>query len=117
MRKTGWIAIVLLSASSILLPAVTQSTFCAEQPGKPTPVRISIVSRSTLDMPFYVPRDHKYDPTPNTAAAPRNPRRARFTCRRHDLGRSHVAPACAPAMVAVQFVALRLVNFVFDFEA
>ena len=34
MRKTGWIAIVLLSASSILLPSVTQSTFCAEQPAK-----------------------------------------------------------------------------------
>jgi ABC-type nitrate/sulfonate/bicarbonate transport system substrate-binding protein len=60
MRKTGWIAIVLLSASSILLPAVTQSAFCAEQPGKPTPVRIGIVSRSTLDMPFYVARERNF---------------------------------------------------------
>src|SRR6266498_3497708 len=60
MRKTGWIAIVFLSASSILLPAVTKSTFCAEQPGKPTPVRIGIVSRSTLDMPFYVARERNF---------------------------------------------------------
>ena len=60
MRKTGWIASVLLSAASILLPAVTQSTFCAEQPGKPTPVRLGIVSRSTLDMPFYVARERNF---------------------------------------------------------
>jgi len=60
MRKTGWIAIVLLSAYSIRLPAVTQSTFCAEQPGKLAPVRIGIVSRSTLDMPFYVARERNF---------------------------------------------------------
>ena len=60
MRKTGWIAIVLLSVSSILFPAATQNTFCAEQPGKLSPVRIGIVSRSTLDMPFYVARERNF---------------------------------------------------------
>jgi ABC-type nitrate/sulfonate/bicarbonate transport system substrate-binding protein len=60
MRKTGWIAIVLLSASSIFLPFMTQSGFGAEQPGKLTPVRLGIVSRSTLDMPFYVARERKF---------------------------------------------------------
>ena len=59
MRKTGWIAVVLLSASSIFLLSVTR-TFCAEQPGKLTPVRIGIVSRSTLDMPFYVARQRQF---------------------------------------------------------
>jgi ABC-type nitrate/sulfonate/bicarbonate transport system substrate-binding protein len=60
MRKMGWIAIVLLSASSILLPSVTKSTFCAERSGKPTRVRLGIVSRSTLDMPFYVARERNF---------------------------------------------------------
>ena len=60
MRKSGWIATAILSASSILLPAVTQSTFCAEQLGKLSPVRIGIVSRSTLDMPFYVAQERNF---------------------------------------------------------
>lgn len=34
--------------------------FCAEQPGKLTAVRIGVVSRSTLDMPFYVARDRGF---------------------------------------------------------
>jgi ABC-type nitrate/sulfonate/bicarbonate transport system substrate-binding protein len=60
MPKTGWIAIVLFSASSVLLSSVTKSSFCAEQPGKLFPVRIGIVSRSTLDMPFYVARERNF---------------------------------------------------------
>lgn len=60
MRKAGWIAIVLLSAASILVSSVIHSAFSAEQPGKLTPVRIGIVSRSTLDMPFYVARERNF---------------------------------------------------------
>jgi len=60
MRKTGWIAIVLLSTSLVFLPYLTKSVFCAEQPGKLAPVRIGIVSRSTLDMPFYVARERNF---------------------------------------------------------
>ena len=56
MRKTAWIAIVLLSVSSILIFTAPRNTFSAEKPGKLIPVRIGIVSRSTLDMPFYVAR-------------------------------------------------------------
>ena len=60
MRKTGWIAIVLLSTSLVFLHYLTKSAFCAEQPGKLAPVRIGIVSRSTLDMPFYVARERNF---------------------------------------------------------
>jgi ABC-type nitrate/sulfonate/bicarbonate transport system substrate-binding protein len=60
MRKTEWIAILLLSVSSILVSSATKSTFSAERPGKLSPVRIGIVSRSTLDMPFYVARDRNF---------------------------------------------------------
>ncbi len=60
MSKTGWIAILLLSVSSILVPAATKSTFSAERPGKPIPVRIGVVSRSNLDMPFFVARDRGF---------------------------------------------------------
>ena len=60
MRKTGWIAIVLVSAASIFLLSLTERGFCAEQPSKLTPVRIGIVSRSTLDMPFYVAQERHF---------------------------------------------------------
>ena len=60
MGKPGWIAIVLLSVSSVFFPLLTKSVFCAEQPGKLAPVRIGIVSRSTLDMPFYVARERQF---------------------------------------------------------
>jgi ABC-type nitrate/sulfonate/bicarbonate transport system substrate-binding protein len=60
MRKTAWIAIVLLSVSSILIFTAPRNTFSAEKPGKLIPVRIGIVSRSTLDMPFYVARDRGF---------------------------------------------------------
>ena len=57
MSKTGWIAGFLIF--SILVPATTR-TFSAEKPGKLIPVRIGIVSRSTLDMPFFVSRDRGF---------------------------------------------------------
>jgi ABC-type nitrate/sulfonate/bicarbonate transport system substrate-binding protein len=60
MRKTEWIAILFLSVSSILVSSPAKSTFSAERPGKLIPVRIGIVSRSTLDMPFYVARDRNF---------------------------------------------------------
>ena len=60
MRKTGWIAIVLPFCRFNPASCRDQSTFCAEQPGKPTPVRLGIVSRSTLDMPFYVARERNF---------------------------------------------------------
>src|ERR687891_334993 len=60
MRKTAWIAIVLLSVSSILIFTASRNTFSAEKPSKLIPVRIGIVSRSTLDMPFYVARDRGF---------------------------------------------------------
>jgi ABC-type nitrate/sulfonate/bicarbonate transport system substrate-binding protein len=56
MRKTGWVAILIILISSILVPAA----FSAERTGKLIPVRIGIVSRSTLDMPFYVARDRGF---------------------------------------------------------
>ncbi|HEV8343718.1 MAG TPA: ABC transporter substrate-binding protein [Candidatus Binatia bacterium] len=56
MSKTGWIAILPLSVSILVSPAA-RSTFSAERPGKLIPVRIGIVSRSTLDMPYLVARD------------------------------------------------------------
>ena len=55
MSMPAMIAIFLLSVSSILGSAA--SAFSAEKPGKLTPVRIGIVSRSTLDMPFFVARE------------------------------------------------------------
>ncbi len=58
--KTGWITILLISVSSILVGPLIKSTFSAERPGKLTPVRIGTVSRSTLDMPFYVARDRGF---------------------------------------------------------
>jgi ABC-type nitrate/sulfonate/bicarbonate transport system substrate-binding protein len=60
MRKTGCMAIVLLSLSSILVSSATKSVFSAQGPGKLMPVRIGIVSRSTLDMPFYVARERNF---------------------------------------------------------
>src|SRR5215813_14758358 len=56
MSKTGWIAILFLLISSILGPAALS----AERPGKLISVRMGIVSRSTLDMPFYVARERGF---------------------------------------------------------
>jgi ABC-type nitrate/sulfonate/bicarbonate transport system substrate-binding protein len=58
MSNAGWVAIFLfISLTSF---SVTQSVFAAERPGKPVPVRLAIVSRSTLDMPFYVARERGF---------------------------------------------------------
>ena len=59
MSKTARIAIFLLSVSSILI-AAKKNSFSAERPAKLNPVRIGIVSRSTLDMPFYVARERGF---------------------------------------------------------
>jgi ABC-type nitrate/sulfonate/bicarbonate transport system substrate-binding protein len=56
MSKAVWIGIFFLLVSSIPGSAV----FSAERPGKLIPVRMGIVSRSTLDMPFYVARDRGF---------------------------------------------------------
>lgn len=48
------------SVSSILIFTAPRNTFSAEKPGKLIPARIGIVSRSTLDMPFYVARDRGF---------------------------------------------------------
>jgi ABC-type nitrate/sulfonate/bicarbonate transport system substrate-binding protein len=56
MSKTVWIGIFFLLVSSIPGSAV----FSVERPGKLIPVRMGIVSRSTLDMPFYVARDRGF---------------------------------------------------------
>jgi ABC-type nitrate/sulfonate/bicarbonate transport system substrate-binding protein len=50
------IVIVFLSLAAIF----GRSAFAAERPGKPVPVRIGVVSRSTLDMPYYVARDRGF---------------------------------------------------------
>ena len=46
--------------SLILVAAATQSAFSAERPGKLAPLRIAIVSRSTLDMPYFVARERGF---------------------------------------------------------
>jgi ABC-type nitrate/sulfonate/bicarbonate transport system substrate-binding protein len=56
MSYRNRIVIVFLSLAAIL----PRSAFSAERPGKPVPVRIGVVSRSTLDMPFYVARDRGF---------------------------------------------------------
>jgi ABC-type nitrate/sulfonate/bicarbonate transport system substrate-binding protein len=56
MNYRNWIVIVFLSLAAIF----SQSAFSGERPGKPVPVRIGVVSRSTLDMPFYVARDRGF---------------------------------------------------------
>jgi ABC-type nitrate/sulfonate/bicarbonate transport system substrate-binding protein len=56
MNCRNRIAIVLLSLAAFF----SECAFPAERPGKPVPVRIGVVSRSTLDMPFYVARDRGF---------------------------------------------------------
>ena len=59
MTDARWTAIFLVASLS-LMPGVTKSAFSAERPGKPIPVRVGIVSRSTLDMPFLVARERGF---------------------------------------------------------
>ncbi|HEY2990814.1 MAG TPA: ABC transporter substrate-binding protein [Candidatus Binatia bacterium] len=49
--------IVLILSLALMF---SSRTFAAERPGKTTPVRIGVVSRSTLDMPYYVARDRGF---------------------------------------------------------
>ena len=60
MSETRRFAPLLLSVLSIFAVAAIKTTFAAERSSKPMPVRIGIVSRSTLDMPFFVARDRGF---------------------------------------------------------
>jgi ABC-type nitrate/sulfonate/bicarbonate transport system substrate-binding protein len=60
MNKPGSLALVFLSILSLLLSAATSNTLSAEKPSKLIPARIAIVSRSTLDMPFFVARERGF---------------------------------------------------------
>ena len=52
---------ILLAASLTLVVAAKQPAVSAERPpGKLAPLRIAIVSRSTLDMPFFVARERGF---------------------------------------------------------
>jgi len=54
MKKTQRIMIVILLVSAIFPFVATDHLLSAERAGKPIPVRIAVVSRSTLDLPFWV---------------------------------------------------------------
>ena len=56
MRQMAILFLVCLTLTS----AGTRDTLSAERQGKLIPVRIGIVSRSTLDMPFFVARDRGF---------------------------------------------------------
>jgi NitT/TauT family transport system substrate-binding protein len=56
MSYRNRIVILFLSLAAIF----SRSAFSAERPGKPVLVRIGVVSRSTLDMPYYVARDRGF---------------------------------------------------------
>src|SRR5262249_42692055 len=57
MRCRGF---VFLLAAGLLIFAAGMNAFSAEKSGKSVPVRIGVVSRSTLDMPYYVARDRRF---------------------------------------------------------
>jgi ABC-type nitrate/sulfonate/bicarbonate transport system substrate-binding protein len=59
MNQSGRSAILLLVFSIVLL-AAGESALSADASPKPVPVRIGVVSRSTLDIPFYVARDRGF---------------------------------------------------------
>jgi ABC-type nitrate/sulfonate/bicarbonate transport system substrate-binding protein len=56
MRPTAIFFLALLS----VMPAAASSIYPAEKPAKLLPVRIGVVSRSTLDMPYYVARERGF---------------------------------------------------------
>jgi NitT/TauT family transport system substrate-binding protein len=60
MSKTGRFALLLYLILSFLAAPAIEITFAAEKSSKPIPVRFGIVSRSTLDMPFFVARDRGF---------------------------------------------------------
>ena len=51
---------VFLLAAGLLIFSGVANVFSAEKSGKSVPVRIGVVSRSTLDMPYYVARDRGF---------------------------------------------------------
>ena len=55
-RARFFIVIIFLSFAAIF----SESVFSADTPAMPVPVRIGVVSRSTLDMPYYVARDRGF---------------------------------------------------------
>ena len=57
MRCPGF---VFLLAAGLLIFAAGKNALSAEKSGKSVPVRIGVVSRSTLDMPYYVARDRGF---------------------------------------------------------
>jgi NitT/TauT family transport system substrate-binding protein len=53
-------AFIFLCITALLTATPPGTSLPAEKGGKPTPVRIGVVSRSTLDMPYYVARDRGF---------------------------------------------------------
>ena len=60
MSKAGRRALLFLSVIWVLGPASPKNPFAAERSSRPTLVRIATVSRSTLDLPFFVARDRGF---------------------------------------------------------
>ena len=60
MKKTECTASILLFFSAVCQFAAPDHLFSAERAGKPIPVRIAVVSRSTLDLPFWVARERGF---------------------------------------------------------
>lgn len=58
LTDARWVAIFL--SVSLTVSGVTKGALSAERPLKLMPVRIGIVSRSTLDMPFYVAKERGF---------------------------------------------------------
>ena len=52
--------VILLLASLTFIPAVKRSAVSADRPARLAPLRIAVVSRSTLDMPFFVARERGF---------------------------------------------------------
>ncbi len=52
--------IAALFLVSLVFISAAAKTFSADRPGKPAPLRIAIVSRSTLDMPYFVARERGF---------------------------------------------------------
>jgi NitT/TauT family transport system substrate-binding protein len=60
MSKAGRRALFFLSIVSVVVVSAKMNIFAAEKPSKPTLLRIATVSRSTLDLPFFVARDRGF---------------------------------------------------------
>ena len=59
MSEMRRVAIIFL-VSLIFTPPMTESAFSADTPGKLNPLRIAIVSVSTLELPFFVARERGF---------------------------------------------------------